>query len=81
MRSVGNRVTGGPGQHVKTGRYATAALDHLGIGEHLVEFDALRDLRNQSEYDALWVQPGDVHAAVAHVTVILAAVTGDLPSA
>jgi hypothetical protein len=31
MRSRGYRVTTGPGAHVKTGRYAGAALDHLGI--------------------------------------------------
>lgn len=81
MRSAGYRVTGGPGQHVKTGRYASVALDHLGIDVHLGEFDALRDLRNQSEYDALWVRPEDVHAAVAHATAILDAVTADLMSA
>src|SRR5437016_3508191 len=53
MRSRGYRVTRGLGAHAKTGEYALAALDHLDIGLHLDEFDALRDLRNQSEYEAL----------------------------
>lgn len=80
MRSAGYRIAGGPGQHVKTGRYALAALDHLDIGAHLAEFNALRDLRNQSEYDALWVQPEDVHAAAEHAIAILDAVIADLGS-
>lgn len=62
-------------------RKASVALDHLGIDVHLGEFDALRDLRNQSEYDALWVRPEDVHATVAHATAIPDAVTADLMSA
>jgi hypothetical protein len=78
MRSAGYRATGGPGRHVKTGRYAGAAHDHLGIGAHLAEFNALRDLRNQSEDDALWVQPDDVHAAASHATAILDAVAANL---
>lgn len=42
-RSRGYRVAGGPGGHVRTGLYAAAALDHLGIDDHLAEFDVLRD--------------------------------------
>lgn len=78
MRANGLRVTGGPGQHMKVGEYARAALEHLDIDDHLAEFDTLRDLRNQSEYDALWVKPGDVTRAVVHVAAILEAVTADL---
>ena len=78
MRSRGLRVTGGPGQHVKVGAYARAALDHLGIDAHLAEFDTRGDLRNQSEYDALWVKPGDVSRAVVHVVAIIEAVHTDL---
>ena len=78
MRSRGYRVTRGPGAHAKTGEYARAGLDHLGIDSHLDEFDALRDLRNQSEYEALSVDLADVHEALGHVTAIVEAVARDL---
>lgn len=78
MRARGLRVTGGPGQHVKVGRYARAALAGRGIDAHVDEFDVLRDMRNQSEYDAVWVRPADVRAASVHVAAILDAVARDL---
>lgn len=78
MRARGLRVTGGPGQHAKVGRYARAALGGRGIDGHVAEFDVLRDMRNQSEYDAVWVRPADVHAAAAHVAAIIDAVAADL---
>jgi hypothetical protein len=43
MRSRGYHVTRGAGAHAKTGEYALAALDQLGIGDDLDEFDAVRD--------------------------------------
>ena len=55
----------GPGAHAKTGEYALAALDHLDIEAHLDEFDTLRDLRNQSEYEALSVGVDDVRQALS----------------
>ncbi|HLE98810.1 MAG TPA: HEPN domain-containing protein [Gaiellaceae bacterium] len=78
MRSRGYRVTRGPGAHAKAGAYALAALDHLDIGSHLDEFDALRDLRNQSEYEALNVDVEEVRNALEHVSVIVEAIAGDL---
>ena len=78
MRSRGYRVTRGPGAHAKTGDYALAALDHLDIAAHLDEFDALRDLRNQSEYDALHVDVDEVREALEHVRVIVEAIARDL---
>ncbi len=78
MRSRGYRVTRGPGAHAKTGEYALAALDHLGIASHLDEFDTLRDLRNQTEYEALSVDPDDAREALEHATAIVDAVTRDL---
>lgn len=78
MRANGFRVTAGKGQHVKTGRYASAALDDLGVDASLAEFDNLRDLRSQSEYDALWVTPVDVQSAIVHATAIVEAVAVDL---
>ncbi len=78
MRSRGYRVTRGPGAHAKTGEYALAALDHLDIEAHLDEFDTLRDLRNQSEYEALSVGVEDVREAVEHATAIVDAVARDL---
>lgn len=78
MRSRGYRVTRGPGAHAKTGEYALAALDHLEIGSHLDEFDALRDLRNQSEYEAHHVDVDEVREALEHVRAIVEAIAGDL---
>lgn len=74
MRANGYRITKGAGAHVKTGEYALAALDALGIEEHLDEFDALRQLRNQSEYEALFVQPDEVQEVLAHARAIVEAV-------
>jgi hypothetical protein len=78
MRSRGYRVTRGPGAHAKTGEYALAALDHLDIGSHLDEFDALRDIRNQSEYEALHVDVDEVREALEHVSAIVEAIADDL---
>lgn len=78
MRSRGYRLTRGPGAHAKTGEYALAALDHLDIGSHLDEFDALRDLRNQSEYEALQVDVEEVREALQHVSAIVEAIARDL---
>jgi hypothetical protein len=62
----------------KTGEYALAALDHLDVGSHLDEFDALRDLRNQSEYEALHVDVEEVREALEHARAIVGAIAGDL---
>lgn len=78
MRSRGYRVTRGPGAHAKTGAYALAALDHLGIAAQLDEFDTLRDLRNQSEYEALSVDVDDAREALEHATAIVEAIARDL---
>jgi hypothetical protein len=78
MRSRGYRVTRGPGAHAKTGDYALAALEHLDIGSHLDEFDALRDLRNQSEYEALHVDVEEVREALEHASAIVDAIADDL---
>lgn len=78
MRANGYRISKGPGGHVKTGGYALAALDHLAIGEHLEEFDALRIIRNQSEYGALFVAEDDVENARRHAAAIVEAVAASL---
>jgi hypothetical protein len=78
MRANGYRVTKGPGGHVKTGEYARAALDHLGVEDDLDEFDTLKDLRHQSEYEALFVSSEEVTDAVTHVRSIVEAVARDL---
>jgi hypothetical protein len=78
MRAHGYRITKGPGGHVKTGEYALAALDTLDIQGHLDEFDALRQRRNQSEYEALFVQPDEVEQALAHAAAIVEAVADAL---
>ncbi len=78
MRANGYRITKGPGAHARTGEYALAALDALNIEAHLDGFDALRQLRNQSEYEALFVQPDDVEQALAHARRIVEAVAAVL---
>ena len=78
MRSRGHRTTSGPGAHVKSGQYAQAALDHLDITTYLDEFDALRNLRNQTEYDARHVDPDEVRDALDTVRAIVAAIANDL---
>ena len=78
MRSRGYRVTRGAGAHAKTGEYALVALDHLDIAAHLDEFGALRDLRNQSEYEALHVDVAEVHEALEHARAIVEAIADDL---
>lgn len=79
QRAHGYRLSKGPGGHVRTGEYALAALDALDIEAHLDEFDALRQLRNQSEYEALFVESDDVEQALAHARAIVEAVAAVLP--
>lgn len=78
MRARGLRVARGPGAHMKTGEYALAALDNLDIVSHLDAFDALRDLRNQGEYEALVVGVDEVRDALGHVKAIVEAIAADL---
>jgi hypothetical protein len=78
MRSRGYRVTKGKGHHARTGRYAHAAIDDPRLEEHLEAFDELRQLRNQSEYDALLLDRDDVTDALACADAIINAVDKDL---
>ena len=78
MRARGYRVAKGPGYHHRTGRYALAALDHLAVEEHVEAFAALRQLRNQSEYDALLIEADDVVELLSHAHSLVAAVEEDL---
>lgn len=50
----------------------------LDIDSHLDEFDVLRDLRNQSEYEALHVGVEEVREALEHASAIVEAVADDL---
>jgi hypothetical protein len=78
MRANGFRVTKGPGAHRKTGEYAVAALDKLGIEAQLDEFDTLRQTRNQSEYGALVVEAAEVVRAHTAAETIVEAVAREL---
>lgn len=78
MRSNGYRVGRGPGAHAKTVAYARAALDQLDIEETLEEFDALRLLRNQGEYEALFIDPNETKQAREHAGLLVTAVANDL---
>ncbi len=78
MRASGFRVRSRGGAHYQTGRYARAALDRLGIDEHLLAFEDLRRLRNRSAYDAVPVGESDVLEAAAHAQALVEAVRKDL---
>ena len=78
MRTNGYRTTRGLGAHIKIGAYAEAALDELGIGEHLEEFEQLRITRNQSEYSGIFATGEDVAAASGHAVAIVEAIAGAL---
>ena len=78
MRARGYRVTRGKGHHARTGAYALAALDASKIEEHIEAFDDLRQLRNQSEYDAVTLDSADVADALARARAIIAAIEGDI---
>ncbi len=78
MRANGLRIRGSRGAHFQTGRYALAALESLGVTEHLLAFEDLRRLRNKSAYEAVLVENVDVAEAVAHALAIVAAVEADL---
>ena len=78
MRSRGYRLTRGGGHHTRIGRYALAAIDDARLDEHLEAFDELRQLRNQSEYDALVLDPDDVNDVLAHADAVVTAVAATL---
>jgi len=78
MRSRGYRVTRGPGAHKKTGEYARAALDHLDVDWHVDEFDLLRNLRHQAEYEARPVEAEEVREVLFHARAVVDAIDGDL---
>jgi len=78
MRANGFRLTGGSGAHFRTGRYGLAALDHLGIAEHLRAFDSLRRLRNRSEYNAVPVDQHAASKAITHARAVVEAVRKEL---
>lgn len=78
MRDRGYRIGRGKAHHARTGRYALAAIDDPRVEEHLEAFGELRQLRNQSEYDALVLDASDVADALARADAIIAAVARDL---
>lgn len=78
MRATGFRVKSRGGAHYQTGRYARAALDGLGIDEHLRVFEDLRRLRNRSAYEAVPVDERDALDAVTHARAVVEAVQKEL---
>jgi hypothetical protein len=78
MRATGYRATTGKGHHYRTGRYALVALRGRGVEGHVEAFDDLRQLRNQSQYDALMVEPDDVTDILAHAEALVAAIEVEL---
>ena len=79
MRANGYRVTCGA-DHVKTGEYGRVALDHLDIDRHLDEFELLRQMRNQSAYEALRIDEDEVREAFEHASAVVEAVARELAS-
>ena len=78
MRAAGYRVARRQGHHHWTGRYASAAIGGEDVAAHIEAFDDLRQLRNQSEYDALLVEPRDVAELLDHADGLIAAIIRDL---
>ena len=74
MRAAGYRVRGRGAAHYETGRYAQAALDGLGIDEHLRAYEDLRRLRNRSAYEAVPVDEEDALVAVGHARAVVVVV-------
>ena len=51
--------------------YEVAAIDDPTLDEHLDAFDELRQMRNQSEYDALILGADDITDALDHANAII----------
>lgn len=77
LRARGLRIRVRQGAHFQTGRYARAALDELGIDEHLAAFEDMRRVRNDTEYDAVLVSRSDADEALTHARAIVDAVERD----
>jgi hypothetical protein len=78
MRANGYRARKGQGHHARIGRYALAALDAPAVAGHLDAFDALRLLRNQSQYEGLEIEPAEVDELLVHARAIVGAIGDDL---
>ena len=77
MRAQGLRVRKGPGEHERTARYASAALDP-DISEHLDALDGMRRLRHQSEYGARLIRPDELAVSLGHAEAMVDSVQRDL---
>ena len=78
MRANGLRVRPRFGAHVQTGRYGRAALMNRGVDEHVTAFVDMRQVRNDTEYEAEIVAASDAAEALVHAHAIVAAVERDL---
>lgn len=78
MRFVGFRVVARYGVHYQTTRYARAALREQGIEEHLEAFTAMREVRNDAEYEGEILANTDALEALTHARAIVAAVQAAL---
>jgi len=74
MRAEGFRIRSGPGAHVRIGRYGETALAGSSAASEVANFDLLRRVRNQAQYDAQPVEPEDIADAITHGLAIIAAV-------
>ena len=77
MRAHGFRVRKGPGEHERTAKYASAALDPA-LTEHLDALDQMRRLRHQSEYGARLIRTQELEVALTHTRAIVDAVHREL---
>lgn len=78
MRATGFRVRNRSGAHYQTGRYASAALDALGMPEDVRAFEELRRMRNRSAYDAVPVDEEAAVQAIAYARTVVEAVRQEL---
>ena len=78
MRANGLRVRPRFGAHYQTGSYARATLTGLVAEEHLTAFVDMREVRNDTEYEADVVGGRDAAEALVHARAIVDAVERDL---
>jgi hypothetical protein len=74
MRTAGLRVRGKVGFHVKTMKYAQAALGGEGLDDDLERLDDIRTVRNDLEYAGRRVGRAEVEADLETARRVVAAV-------
>jgi hypothetical protein len=78
MRTHGFRVRGKVGQHAKTIRYGSVALEGQGIDQALEHLDEIRVVRNDAEYSGRRIGRQEVAADLETARSVVRAVKAEL---